>query len=88
MTTKADIMPPAEMTCKELVELVTEYLDETLPPLEKARFEDHLAVCPYCRTYLDQMKQTISVLGKLTEESIAPQTREELLQLFRNWKQN
>jgi len=81
-------MPPAEMTCQELVELVTEYLDGTLSPMDRARFEEHLAVCPYCRTYLEQMQQTISAVGKLTEESIAPQTREELLQLFRDWKQS
>ena len=81
-------MPPAEMTCQELVELVTQYLDGTLSPMDRARFEEHLAVCPYCRTYLEQMQHTISALGKLTEESIAPQTREELLQLFRDWKQS
>ena len=87
MTTKADSMPPDEMTCQELVEVVTEYLEGTLSTVDKARFEEHLAVCPYCRTYLEQMRQTINALGKLTQESIAPETRAELLQLFRDWKQ-
>ena len=76
------------MTCKELVELVTDYLDGVLSPADTARFEEHLADCPYCRTYLEQMRRTISALGKLSEESIAPQTRDELLQLFRDWKQD
>ena len=88
MTTKADTMPPTEMACQELVELVTEYLDGTLSPIDRARFDEHLAVCPYCRVYLEQMRQTISTLGRLTEDSIAPETREELLQLFRDWKQS
>jgi len=87
MTKKADSTPPAEMTCQELVEVVTEYLEGTLSMLDKARFEEHLAVCPYCRIYLEQMRQTINALGKLTQESIAPETRAELLQLFRDWKQ-
>ena len=75
-----------EMTCKELVELVTEYFEGTLPPSERERFEMHLGSCPGCTNYLNQMQQTIHTLGKLTEETIAPQTRDELLQIFKNWK--
>ncbi|GAB4428716.1 MAG: hypothetical protein Fur0044_26520 [Anaerolineae bacterium] len=74
------------MDCKELVELVTEYLEGTLPEPERARFEAHLGTCSGCRNYLNQMEQTIRTLGKLTEESLAPQTRDELLQVFKNWK--
>jgi predicted anti-sigma-YlaC factor YlaD len=77
---------PNSLTCQEPVELVTEYLEGTLLPAERARFEEHLAVCPGCRIYLDQMRQTIHTLGKLTEESIAPETRQSLLQIFRDWK--
>ena len=75
-----------EMSCKELVEIITEYLEGTLPPAERARFEAHLAVCPGCQTYLDQMRQTVRALGRLTEQSIPPQARQELLQVFRHWK--
>jgi predicted anti-sigma-YlaC factor YlaD len=81
-------MQQDEMTCKELVELVTEYLDGALSPADTARFEAHLVDCPYCRIYLDQMRRTISALGRLSEESIALQTRDELLQIFRDWKQS
>jgi anti-sigma factor RsiW len=75
-----------EMSCKELVELVTEYLEGTLPPAERERFEAHLETCGGCANYLQQMRQTIRALGQLTEETIAPQTRAELLQVFKNWK--
>jgi anti-sigma factor RsiW len=75
-----------ELTCKELVELVTEYLEESLPPRARAQFEEHLAVCPGCTTYLEQMRQTIRAMGQLTETSLEPETREKLLALFRNWK--
>lgn len=75
-----------ELNCKELVELVTEYFEGTLPPAERERFEAHLGTCSACTNYLQQMRQTIHTLGKLTEETIAPQTRDELLQVFKNWK--
>jgi anti-sigma factor RsiW len=64
--------PPQELTCQELVELVTEYLEQTLPPAERTRFEAHLAGCRGCRTYVEQMRQTIQALGTLTEESLPP----------------
>ena len=75
-----------EMSCKELVELLTEYLEGTLSPSSRVRFEEHLAICPGCRTYLDQMRTTIAVLGRLEEESIPPQAKEDLLRVFRAWK--
>ena len=74
------------LTCREMVELVTEYIEGTMPPHERAIFEAHLSVCPGCTGYLEQMRQTIAVLGKLTEETIAPHARDELLKAFRDWK--
>lgn len=79
-------MPTAELTCRELVELVTAYLDGTLLAPERSRFDAHLADCPSCRTYLEQMRQTIRLLGQLPEERIAPDAKKELLQRFRAWK--
>ncbi len=76
----------AELTCKELVELVTDYFEEQLSEAERQRFEAHLARCVGCQNHLEQMRQTMRLLGKLTEESIAPDTQQELLQVFRNWK--
>ena len=61
---------PADLTCRELVELVTDYLEETLPPTERARFEAHLADCDDCPLYLGQMRLTIRALGALTEERV------------------
>lgn len=75
-----------EMTCKELVELVTEYLEGTLSIIDRGRFEEHLAECPGCDVYLDQMRWTIRTLGKLTEESLSPEGAEIFLHAFRNWK--
>ena len=76
-----------EMSCKELVELVTDYLEGVLPSEDRARFEEHLGQCPGCEVYLEQMRQTIRTLGKLNEDSITSPARETLLQTFRNWKQ-
>jgi anti-sigma factor RsiW len=75
-----------DLSCKELVELVTEYLENSLPLGEQAQFEAHLAVCPGCRTYLEQLRQTVHAVGHLTEESLDPTMRDKLLALFRNWK--
>jgi anti-sigma factor RsiW len=75
-----------EMTCRELVEVVTDYLDDTLPKQDRARLEEHLEQCPYCMEYIEQMRQTIEALGELREESIAPETREELVEAFRGWR--
>jgi len=79
---------PNDLSCKELVELVTDYLEGALPRADRARFERHMAGCRGCTTYLDQMRLTINTLGKLTEDSLEPQAREDLLQLFRDWKQS
>lgn len=75
-----------ELNCKELVELITEYLEGTLSPTERTRFEAHLLGCSGCHAYVEQMRQTIHALGCLTEEHVAPPARDELLQLFRDWK--
>ena len=77
-----------ELTCKEAVELATEYLEGALPPAGRARFESHLAGCPGCRIYLDQLRKTIRLLGSLREEGagMAPQTVEALRGVFRDWK--
>lgn len=78
---------PSAMTCRELVELVTEYLEATLPAPERTRFDAHLADCPYCATYLEQMWQTICVVGTLREEHVPAAAKDDLLRVFRDWKQ-
>jgi anti-sigma factor RsiW len=74
-----------EMTCQELVELVTDYFEGALSAGERKRFDEHISSCPWCATYLEQMRETITVLGRLEEESIPPDTRAELLHAFRDW---
>ncbi len=75
-----------ELNCQELVELVTDYLEDALLPAECARFEAHLIGCDGCARYLEQMRMTIAAVGHLTEETIEPEARADLLQLFRDWK--
>jgi predicted anti-sigma-YlaC factor YlaD len=75
-----------ELTCMELVEIVTNYLEGVMPPADVARFEEHLADCEGCTAYLDQMRTTIALTGRLREEDISPAAREELLAVFRDWK--
>jgi hypothetical protein len=75
-----------DLSCRELVELVTEYLEGTLPLEERTRFELHLGYCDWCRTYLRQMRRVLESAGALTEESIAPEAKSSLLAAFRDWK--
>jgi hypothetical protein len=77
---------PIGLTCQELVELVTEYLEDCLAEDARARFELHLGVCPGCVDYLDQMRATIRATGQLREESLRPQVRDDLLAAFRTWR--
>jgi predicted anti-sigma-YlaC factor YlaD len=53
------------LTCRQLTELVTDYLEAVLSSREGARFERHLARCAGCRAYLGQMRRTIPLLGRL-----------------------
>jgi anti-sigma factor RsiW len=75
-----------EMACQELVEIITDYLEGTLPTSDRARFDAHLATCPGCREYLEQMRALIRLSGSLTAKSIEPATRDSLLRAFRRWR--
>jgi anti-sigma factor RsiW len=74
-----------EMACRELVELVTDYLEGRLSPADRQRFDAHIAGCDACTTYLTQMRQTLAALGHIPQETISDQAREELLHAFRDW---
>ncbi|HET9596397.1 MAG TPA: zf-HC2 domain-containing protein [Anaeromyxobacteraceae bacterium] len=82
------IVNPDDLSCKELVELVTSYLEDRLSPSERTRFEMHLSYCAPCRVYLDQMRQTIQAAGHLSERTLPPGSKERLLSAFRDWKRN
>jgi anti-sigma factor RsiW len=76
-----------DLTCQEMVELVTDYLEGALPAGEHTRFGRHIAGCPHCTTYLEQMQITIRTLGRLPAESVPPDARDALLGAFRDWNQ-
>ena len=73
------------LSCQELVELVTEYLEEALSAAERELFEGHLDECGNCREYLTQMRTTIELTGELTPESLSLEAERELLETFRDW---
>jgi anti-sigma factor RsiW len=76
-----------ELSCQQVVELVTAYLDGALDDAERTRFETHLVYCEGCDRYLDQMRGTIATVGGLASDDVAPQAMDELLDAFRGWKQ-
>jgi anti-sigma factor RsiW len=76
-----------EMVCKELVDVLTDYLDGSLPPDDRQRLEAHLDECPYCVNYLVQMKETIDAMGGASLESLAPEVQGEVLEAFRGWQE-
>lgn len=75
-----------QLVCQELVELVTEYLEGALGEADQARLEAHLRDCPGCLEYVEQMRRTAAVLGRLAPEVLSAEARGELLQLYRSWK--
>jgi len=74
------------MNCREVVELMTEYLEGTLSPADRARFEEHIAGCDGCTAYLAQLRTTRRALGALAEEPVPEALKEELLKVFRTWR--
>jgi anti-sigma factor RsiW len=78
---------PGELTCREMVELVTDFLEGRLQLADRTRFELHICYCGGCRAYLQQMRALVAAAGKLTEESVSAEAKAALLQAFRRWKQ-
>jgi anti-sigma factor RsiW len=79
-------MSVPELTCKELVEVVTDYLEGRMPAERRLLMEEHLAFCDWCQTYLEQLRATIRLTGTLREDDIGPEARAALLGVFRDWK--
>jgi anti-sigma factor RsiW len=75
------------MACQELVELVTAYFDGSLSRRDRRRFDAHIRGCEHCTAYLEQMRLLIVATGRLTEEDIPTDARDELLAAFRGWSQ-
>jgi anti-sigma factor RsiW len=76
-----------ELTCQQLVELVTDYFENVLGPADRARFEAHVAGCPGCDAYLGQMRTTLELVGATAALKTRPEVS-ALLEAFRDWKGN
>ena len=76
------------ITCREVVEAVTEYFDGALPSEEASLFEQHLNFCEGCDWYVDQMRTTAETVGRVREEDIPSEARERLLSAFRDWRRS
>ena len=76
-----------DITCAELVELVTGYLDGGLSADHVERFEEHLVLCDGCSVHVHQMRETIRVTGLLRQEDVQPEVADRLLAAFRGWRQ-
>ena len=79
-------MSDQQLSCEELVEIVTEYLEGGLSNAERERFEEHVIVCSGCANYLDQIRITIELAGRVTVDDLMEETKTELLAAFRDWK--
>ena len=75
-----------DIVCQEAVELVTDYLEGTLPRRSRRRFEAHLRGCPNCAAYLEQIRTTIELTGTIRPEDLTPEAEAELIELYRRWR--
>lgn len=75
-----------ELVCRQVVELVSDYLEGNLSRPDRRRFESHLRKCPNCTNYLEQMRATIRATGALHPDDLSPEVRREFTELFRQWR--
>ena len=81
--------PPVEhISCQELVEIVTDYLEGALDPELQARFEYHLTLCDGCVWYVDQIRMVADAVGRVGEEDVPPEVRDGLVEAFREFKRS
>ena len=76
-------MSGEELSCQEVVEILNDYLEGAMPAADRGRIEQHLAECEGCDNYLEQLRTTIRLTGRLTEQSIPPEVMASLLRVFR-----
>ena len=76
----------ADLTCRELVELVTDYLEGALPPRDRLRFEQHLRACGNCTQYVAQFRETLRLTGTLGTDDVPREAADALLAQFAAWK--
>ena len=75
-----------DIVCRQAVELVTDYLEGNLTRRDRRRFERHVRACPNCATYLEQMRITIRAVGAIEPDDLAPDARDALVDLYREWR--
>ena len=75
-----------DLRCRQVVELVTAYLEGDLSARDRRRFEAHLAACEHCTTYVEQMRATLVRMGTVTLDGLSPDAERELLAAFGDWK--
>lgn len=73
------------LTCQQLTDLVTDYLEGRLSLWQRLKFELHVGMCPHCRRFLKQMRQTREVLGHLPPVELPPDLEAELMERFEGW---
>jgi len=78
--------PFEPISCQEVVELVTDYLEGAMPPEEVARFEHHLGLCEGCVVYVDQIRMTVDAVGRIGEQDVPPEVRDDLVAAFREFR--
>ena len=76
------------VSCQEVVELVSDYLEGALPEEEATLVEQHLNFCDGCVWYVDQIRATVATAGRIREEDVPPETRASLLAAFRDWRRS
>lgn len=74
-----------ELTCAEVVELVTDYFERRMDRRDAERFEEHLGFCDGCGRYVDQLRATIAATGRLRRKDVPPELQERLREAFRGW---
>jgi anti-sigma factor RsiW len=77
----------SDLVCRDAVELMTDYLEDVLSRRQRRRLKRHLADCPHCRAYLEQLRATIAALGVPAEEPTDSATRDALIDLYRRYHQ-
>ena len=89
MVTTRNAKPDAhDITCRQVVALMTDYLDDALGPDDQALMEAHLAECEGCAEHLRQIRITVAVTGRIREEDLTPAVRDDLMDLYRRWRRD
>ena len=76
-----------DIVCRQAIELMSDYVDGMLPDPDRARLEAHLAGCPHCSEYLAQMRDVVAAAGRVEPEDLPPGAIDDLVSLYRRWRE-